>query len=133
MLPLATTTISVQRLRALAPSVAAAPIRDPYGEGYDTETDASPTNGTQRPDQRDLVARGVRAHISSPSGSEQRQGGSSETLTWTLGCEDCPMEHYDWVLDESTGQVYEVVWVARRTGLGLDHITAGLRIVKGVA
>ena len=102
MLPLATTTITVRR-----PSVA----DDPY--------DGAETVAT--------VAAGVAAHISTPSGREQRQGGSQETVDFRLDCEPVDLRHGDRITDAASGETFEVVWAQPRTGLGLDHVEAGLR------
>ena len=39
----------------------------------------------------------------------------------------------DRVLDEGTQTVYRVEWLAPRTGLGLDHMSAGLSYVERFA
>lgn len=109
-IPLATTTITIQR-----PSVD--PDRDPY------EEDPAP----------DTVAEGVRAHISSPSGREQIVGGEQEIVTFRLSCDPIDLQHVDTVVDDSTGEEYEVVWTLSRTGLGMPHVQAGLRKTTGVA
>jgi len=104
-LPLATTTITVKRPAAGG---------DPY-EAASVST----------------VVSGVRAHIGSPSGRERIVGGSKETLDAGLDCDVCDIAHTDSVTDATTGEVFEVVWVQRRVGLGLDHMEGGLRRVSG--
>lgn len=102
MIPLATTTITVE-----------ATTEDEPGEGRTFET----------------VATGVRAVIGSPSGAELAQpGGGTSTITDVLDCDPCPelLDHTNVVVDEATGLRYEVAWVKPRTGLGLDHVKAGL-------
>lgn len=91
--------------------------RDPY--------DAQPAAAT--------VAAGVRAHFSSPRGSEVVRGGSQVEISDKLTADPVELLNTDQVLDESTQLVYDVVWVSRRQGLGLDHTAAGLRRVKGLA
>lgn len=100
-IPLATTTITITR-----PAVA----DDPY-DGAETTT---------------TVAAGVRAHISTPSGREQRAGGSQETIDFRLNCDTVDLRHGDRVTD-AQAEAYEVVWAQARVGLGLDHVEAGLR------
>lgn len=133
MLPLVTTTITVLRKRAtVAAPAGPVAVLDPYGEGYDTDTDATP-GSTPQGSTWAPVARGVRAHLSAPSGLEQIVGGSQAAVTWKLACEDTDLRHVDRVKDEADGTIYEVSWVAQRTGLGLSHVSAGLRLVTGHA
>lgn len=71
---------------------------------------------------------GVRAVIGSPSGVETVAAGSAETVGWRLDADPMPlMRHADRVTDDVTGDVYEVVWVRQRYGLGLAHTVAELR------
>lgn len=102
MIPVATTTISVTR-----PTVA----DDPY--------DGAATSAT--------VASKVRAHISTPSGREQQRGGSQESIDLRLDCDSVDLQHTDVVVDDTTGETFQVVWAESRVGLGLDHVEAGLR------
>jgi hypothetical protein len=108
--PLHTTTISVLRLPT-------DPARDPYDPQPDPE----------------VVAAGIRAHISSPSGRERVAGGSQEVVEFRLSCDPVEIRHTDRVQDEQTGAVYEVTWARERRGLRLDHTQAGLKQVSGVA
>lgn len=108
--PLHTTTISVLRLPT-------DPARDPY--------DPQPAP--------EVVATGIRAHISSPSGRERVAGGSQEVVEFRLSCDPVEIRHTDRVQDEQTGSVYEVTWARARQGLHLDHTQAGLKQVSGVA
>lgn len=99
--PLATTTITVTR-----PAVG----DDPYDGAVSTST----------------IATGVRAHISAPSGREQRQGGSQETVDFRLDCDTVDLRHGDTVTD-AAGEAYEVIWAQPRAAFGLDHVAAGVR------
>lgn len=102
MIPLATTTVTVT-----SPGT---------GEPYET-----PSGGA-------TVASGVPAHISSPSGLEQLQGGSQQIIDKRLLSEPIDELTSDMtVVDDSTGLAYAVVWVDQRDGLGLAHTVAGLR------
>lgn len=109
MIPLlTTTTVTIKR-----PATG-----DPY------ETAASETT----------VASGVRAHISSPTGSEQAVGGQLEQADAVLLCESGHgIAHTDLVDDDETGERWRVVWVRDRQGLGLDHTKAGLVAFRGGA
>ena len=108
--PLHTTTITVLR-------VPANPARDPY--------DAKPV--------AELIASGIRAHISTPRGREQTAGGSQEVVEFRLSCDSVDLRHTDQVRDEQTDALYEVTWARDRQGLGPDHVEAGLKQVTGVA
>lgn len=114
-IPLATTTIAVLRLPDDA-------TRDPY------EAQPEPA----------VAAAGIRAHFSSPRGNEVHRGGQQSEVTDRLGCDLVDLRHTDQVRDETTGDVYDVVWVRTRRSTdpgmaGLDHIEAGVRRVTGLA
>lgn len=102
MIPLASTTVTVSRSD-----------QDGTVDSYDTVT------YTPRPQH-------VRAVIGRPGGGETTTGGSSEQATATLDCDPCDLRHDDRVTDDTTGDVWEVTWVRRRVGFGLDHMVAGL-------
>lgn len=113
MIPLATTTITVWR--------------SPTDDG------AEPFDPLDPPEDHEMVVAGVRAHISSPSGDEAvTSGGDREVVQFGLGCDPCDVEHGDVVVDDTTGEQYQVDWAHHRVGLGLDHVTGGLRQVSGV-
>ena len=108
MIPISSTTITVRRY----------PIdieRDSY--------DALPPWET--------IATGVRAHISSPAGTEIVLGGTQSDVVFSLACDPVDLQHIDQVVDDATGTVYSVIWAAPRVGLGLEHVAAGLRQVLG--
>jgi hypothetical protein len=102
MIPVATTTITVR-----------------------SATESEPGDGRTLT----AVATGVRAVIGSPTGAEVYEpGGGTSTVTDVLNCDPCPelADNTCQVVDDTTGAVYEVVWVAHRNGFGLDHTRAGL-------
>ena len=108
MLPLVTTTGSV--------------LRPPSGDPY--ETAAAPT----------VVATGIAAHVSSPTGSEVDAGGQLERIDAVLFTEaDTDLRHTDLWRDDGTGDVYRVAWLRLRRGLGLNHLKAGLVAYSGAA
>jgi len=74
----------------------------------------------------------VPGHVSSPTGTEaQAPGGGGETVDAVILCNPVDgMAHTD-QCETAEGDVYEVVWVRRRVGLGLDHMRAGVRRVTG--
>jgi hypothetical protein len=109
-IPFATTTIRVYRTPA-------DPTRDP--------TDDAPT--------ATVVAQGVRAQISSPFGRERNMGGTQEIVEFSLSCDPVDLNNLDRVEDQTTAEMYEVVWARQRIGFGLDHTRAGLKQIRGVA
>lgn len=77
------------------------------------------------------VRTGVRAVIGNPAGSEIQAGGSQSAVMLRLNCDPiADLDHADRIVDETTGQVYEVLWAVQRGGLGLEHTVAGLQIVE---
>ncbi|GAA1712389.1 hypothetical protein GCM10009765_71860 [Fodinicola feengrottensis] len=127
MLPLSTSTYTVQRPQVLASMSAGL---DPYGEGYDLDT--SPPHA-QAAALYATVSTGVRGHLGSPGGSERDVGGSQENVTFLLALQTTDVTHDDQVLDEADGSRYLVSWVVQRRGLGMAHVQAGVRSVKGLA
>lgn len=77
------------------------------------------------------VARHVRAQIGSQSGVEDDSpGGAHVTRSASMNCDTVArLDHTCRVTDESTGDVWEVLWVQRR--LLLDHQRCGLRLFEG--
>lgn len=72
---------------------------------------------------------GTRAVIGAPSGREGMATGSAEVVDAVMVADPVAVAHGQRVLDEGTGETWEVAWVRARTGLGLDHTRAGLRRV----
>lgn len=95
--PFASTTISVLRITSSAE----------FAEPYTTTSDA-----------RQVVATGVRAHISpvETHSLELAQGGEQERVQYRIDCDTPPsgINHLDLVKDERTGVVYKVRWMAER-------------------
>lgn len=104
MIPLATTTIRIDRVHP-----------DPDRDYWD-DNEPSPT----------AFAEGIRAHIGSPGGTENRGNGSQEIESHRLNCDPVALNHNDIVIDENTDEEYQVLWVDQREGLGLNHTVAGL-------
>jgi hypothetical protein len=107
VIPLATTTISIER-------------RGDESANYEAATLTA-------------VAAGVRAHIGTPAGTEFLRGGTRETVTFHLDCDPVELDSECEVVDDQTGERYQVIWAKARRGLGLDHVAADLRQVSGVA
>lgn len=119
MITVATTTIKVEHS-----DQAIDDIQDPWGEGYDTPSDI--------PDVWNVVAEGVRAVIDAPTGTEGGPG-DTEVINFTLKCDPVILTFRDRVTDETSGQMYSVVWAVAQAGIfGLSHVTAGLRTIKGM-
>lgn len=107
MIPLATTTIAILRPRAGV-------------DAYD-------------PQAHRTIRRGIRAHIGAPSGRDRHIGGDQSTITDHLDADPCDLQHADRVRDETTGDLFDVVWVRSRQGFGLNHVAAGLTQTVGAA
>lgn len=94
---------------------------DAAGDPYETASTA-------------VVAAGVPAHVSAPSGADRAVGGDLEVITATCYLPaGTDVAHYDRITDAGTAAVFDVVWVRERQGLGLDHVVAGVRAVQGGA
>lgn len=105
---ISTTTITVTRRDADG---------DPYESGVAT-----------------AIGAGIPAHIGSPTGYDTRLGGEREVVDAALVIDATPaLVAWDEIVDESTSERWQVVWVRQREGLALDHQRAGLRAVKGAA
>lgn len=97
-----------------------------------------PSDGTLDPydpqPSPSVVASGVRAHISTSRGSEERAGSDRSIVQFRMSCDPLPVGllHTDQVVDEQSGEVYEVRWAVSRVGLGMDHIQAGMDQISGV-
>lgn len=80
-----------------------------------------------------ILAAGVRAHISAAAGLEREAGGTLTDLVSPFGCDLVDgMDATCQVVDDTTGEVYEVVTVEARRGLGLDRMSGQLRRVGPV-
>lgn len=108
MIPLATTTITVRQ-----PDV----TTDPYEQATST-----------------LVVAGQPAHIGQPTGAERQAGGQQEHVDAVLLCNPIAgLDHTCLITDDHTAETWQVTWVRRRRGFGLDHMRAGLVAVSGGA
>ena len=77
------------------------------------------------------LASGVRADISINTGRSHGPG-DTQTLEFLLICDPTALTFHDQVIDEKTGQLYDVQWVHPTPGTpGLEHIQAGLKTVTG--
>lgn len=93
-----------------------------------TSLDGDPTDGAVTSWQ--TVISGLPCHISGPSGREVGTG-SQQIDAVLLGPRDTQIARSNRVTDPATGEVWMVLWVEQRTGLGLDHQKAGLRRING--
>lgn len=118
-LPMSTTKITVLKSAQAASST----VEDPWEAG---------SGGAATPgDSYTAEATGIAAHISNPTGFERNAGGAQESVTFDFYADLCDMNNLDRVLDERTGDVYEVVYVRQRYGFGLEHMQGQLRQVSG--
>ena len=79
------------------------------------------------------TARNVRAHFSAVSGGESTTpGGGSSTLSGTALLDPCTVAHTDQLVDENTGEVWEVQTARLHRGVGLDHMRCAVKLVTGV-
>ena len=112
MIPLATTTISVLRLKQA----------DLYDEPY----------STVEPAGRDVVASGIRAVIDRAGGRgrgrEQDSVGEQSIADIDLACDPVGLTYLDLVKDEVTNRIYNVVYTLTYAD---DHDEAVIRIVEG--
>ena len=112
MIPISTTTIKIER---------AADRSNIDPEDYDELTDF------------ETVETGVRAVIDTTTGGEGGPSGSVESVTFTLLADPCDLNHLDRVVDEVTGDRYEVVWSVTSPGVAgmLGSTKAGLNTSRG--
>jgi hypothetical protein len=107
VIPLATTTVTFRTVTETEP-----------GEGRSTV----------------VLETGVPAHIGAPSGRETfAAGGGASTVDAVCWSDPVDVTGADQVVDESDGQVWEILAVFNRRGLGQDHTRCQLRRTEGVA
>jgi hypothetical protein len=111
MIPLSTTTISVQR------NVAEDMGDDPY--------DSAPV--------LQLVATGVRAVVTPPSGSARLVGGTRVDYSAQLHCDPVDLEPEDQIIDQCSGLTWTLLWAAQVNALGLVFTEGQLRRITGAA
>ena len=116
-IPLATTTITILRQKP----------EDIYEEPYSDEQESD----------RVVFASGIRAVLMAPAtragqGQETTRGGEQVRVAFALACDPVDLRHTDWIKDERTGEVFEVIWTAQRVGFGLDHTSAQMFKTEGL-
>lgn len=107
MIPLATTTFTQRR-------------PNPDADPYEAATSA-------------VVARGIRGHLSAPTGAELAIGGQQSRVNAVALLDTTCLEHTDELVDDNTGLIYRIEWTRTRQGLSLDHSKAGLVAFEGAA
>lgn len=96
-------------------------VTRPTADGDPYETGATTT-----------VYTSIEGHVSAPSGGDRNIGGDLEVVDAVAYLPaGTVLEHSDRIVDDGTGNEYAVTWTRQRQGLGLDHVVAGLRAVKG--
>lgn len=109
MIPLATSTITVQR------------VDTPVGmDAYSADPPAPST-----------IATDVRAVISPPSANVALSGGTRVEYSGQLRCDPVDLQTDDTVIDAQSGLTWTVLWAQRTTAAGLDFTHAQLRLVQG--
>jgi hypothetical protein len=99
----------------------------------DTQMAAEP-DGTANVAPRETVAVNVPAALTAPAmATSDGSGGQRVVTTWRLYCDPVDLRYTDTVRDHTTGQVYSVDAVVRRTGLGMDYLIAAVHEVRGLA
>lgn len=86
------------------------------------EAPSWPSGRSEPPTYAEIGRR--RGHVSSPSG---QQTNSTEVVDAVVYCEPLAFTHEARITDLTTSDVWNVVWVRQRVGLGLDHTEAGVR------
>jgi hypothetical protein len=122
----ATTTISVLRSSTSSGSDDIDRELDSYG---DVEGGVATTTQAQR-----VVARGVRANIGNPGGTEAILGGNQETMSYRLQCDPVDLLPTDQIKDEKSGLLYDVVTSVQRSAFaGREYTQATLSRTRGAA
>jgi len=125
MIPMNSTTISIIRAGTAAGPNEVDQLLSSYGAA---EMAAAPVTTLS------VVARGIRANIGSPTGTEQALGGSQETVTYRMQCDPIELDSRDQVRDDRTGRLYDVVWAVTRDAIPtIAHTAAGLTRSRGGA
>ncbi len=92
-----------------------------------TDPDAEPY---QEPAPRTEIATGIRAVLSGAAGAEIRAGGEQVRTRTRFHCDPTDVNHTDQVRDETTGILYNVLWVDYRPG-PIEFIFGDLGKVEG--
>lgn len=116
-IPLSTTTVAL-----LQPGTSStSDDTDDWGGAPDPETGYTP------------AATGIRAHLSAPSANANfGQEGSTVSTQIRMVADPCDIHANYRVLDETTGETYDVAWVLSR-GAPIPHVAAGLTLSVGSA
>lgn len=114
-IPLATTTITVIGVRPQS-------ALDPDGEGYG-DTTSTPS----------VLVTGLRACISRPAFRRQ-VGETDQEDVKALRCDPFEITRFDAIVDETTGEEYEVVSAGPSEPVqwGLQHTVAFIKISRGM-
>lgn len=103
---------------------------DPDSDGYDTEDMPTPvTLVTDWP-----------ASITQPAGQRESEGGlgsddtSLQVDEYAFRCDSTDVNRFDYIIDDATGDTYQVVSVTPSLPVlfGLEHITGRIKRVKGL-
>ena len=79
-----------------------------------------------------IVASGVRGVVSGSGGAGLDVGGAQQILTGKLFLDQgADLRKADLVTDETSDEVWRVLWVRKRYELGLGHVVAGIELTEG--
>jgi hypothetical protein len=110
--PLATTTFTVWRLTTAS------------AEGDSTDENVYTD-----------VATGIRGCVVYHSGAISKTQGSRERVDGRVMCDitslEPPIGRNDYLVDDTTGEEWQVAFARKRVGLGLDHMLVGVYDVDG--
>jgi hypothetical protein len=96
---------------------------------FRTVTEPEPGEGRVYTD----LAANVPAHIGAPTGRETfAAGGGASTVDAVCWSRPVAVTGADQLVDDADGQVWEVLSVFQRRGLGQDHTRCQLRRTEGV-
>jgi hypothetical protein len=89
------------------------------------------SDGYVTPAPPETIVEHLRCWLAAVAGTETVTG-AQEIVLFQIHTDPCDLRHYDRLLDESTGELLEVVWV-KRVGLaaGRAHMTGEARLIMG--
>jgi len=89
---------------------------------------------SEDPLEWETMATGIPGETSYYSGAESVAAGDRERVDCRIFLDTLlDIRHYDRLVDESTGDEWEVSYARKRIGLGLDHLLIGGYQVTGTA
>jgi hypothetical protein len=122
----ASTTISVLR----SEDFLGGDVVDRLAESYGDESGGLSAAATPAR----VIARGVRANIGSPGGSESTTGGNQENVSYRMQADPVDLLPTDQVRDDRSGLLYDVVTAVQRSAFGgREYTQVTLTRTRGAA